>query len=208
MTPARPLVATAAGLALAGLLASCSNATPPAPEPAAPATATATGGTRHEHDAGTLKATSSRTPAATISQPPPPARDELIDVHDETGASLFAAYFLRVLNHARATGDSSTLHSISIDSCTGCKFYADVVDEYQKRGYTTPEFVLQFIGTSVDAWDPESGYARLTVTVDRPGYSTFDRSGSLISSDEADPGAEFWIEVAWRDEHWMVLEVE
>ncbi|GAB3453510.1 hypothetical protein GCM10027519_06370 [Kineococcus endophyticus] len=137
-----------------------------------------------------------------------PTLDERAKVQDETGASLFAAYFLRVLNHARETADSSTLRSISVESCTGCRFYSDVIDEYREKGYTTPQFVLQFTGTSIDAWDPASDYAKLTVTVDRPAYNTFDRNGSMISSDEAAPDSEFWMEVVWQQGHWMALEVE
>ncbi|WP_380175147.1 DUF6318 family protein [Kineococcus sp. DHX-1] len=215
MIPARPLVATAVGLTLVGLLAGCSQEAPAAPAPAAAATSTATstsGETHHEHDGAQATVTSELRGGSTPSSATPgiatPALDERAKVQDETGASLFAAYFLRVLNHARATADSSTLRSISVESCTGCRFYADVIDEYREKGYTTPQFVLQFTGTSIDAWDPASDYAKLTVTVDRPAYSTFDRNGSMISSDEAAPNSEFWMEVAWQQGHWMALEVE
>ncbi|MEZ0490712.1 DUF6318 family protein [Kineococcus sp. TBRC 1896] len=209
MTPARPLVATAAGTVLLGLLAACSHGQPPVPAPAAPApTATVAVTPQPEHAAEAPEVSDSQTLPVTASQISTPAQDDRAKVQDETGASLFAAYFLQTLNYARATGDSSPLRSISVESCTGCEFYADVIDEYHERGYTTPQFVLQFTGTDIDAWDATAGYARLTVLVDRPAYNTLDRNGSIISSDGAAPDSKFWIEVTWRQEQWMALEVE
>ncbi len=124
--PARPLVATAAGLALAGLLAGCSQEAPAAPAPAAAATSTATtldawGNTpRARRRARRRGARGNPTPTPTATRDLP--RPELSDVgrtFTEDGASTFANYYVRVLNYSRNSGDVELLKSISDAGCSG-----------------------------------------------------------------------------------------
>lgn len=212
--PARPLAATAAGLVLAGLLAGCSQEGPAAPAPAAtaPSTPTATPGeTHHEHDgAHTAEApreTPTPTPTATRDLP----RPELSDVgktFTEDGASTFAAYFTRVMNHARATGDSSLLRSISTEDCGGCGTYADEVDMYRERGYTSTGTILQFQGTHILSWDPTSGETDMDIDLTRPAHQLLAADGSLIEDVPAQADLTGYLWLKWVDGHWAVREVE
>ena len=197
---AGPLVA----LAAAGVLVGCSN------EPAAAHVASST-------TTATSEPTATPTPSATaVATPTPvatrdfpvPEQDELSRTFTVDGDGTFAAYFTRVLNYSRATGDPALLRSIAHPDCDGCEYRAAVIDEYRTKGYTTGGFVIQFTGTQVDSWDPGSGEIGLTVTITRPEYDTTDRDGHVIGSAPAESDGTFWIDLKWIDDHWTVWEVQ
>ncbi|MEW1957261.1 DUF6318 family protein [Kineococcus sp. NPDC059986] len=218
MTPARPLLATAAGLALAGLLTSCSQEAPSAPVPAATAAAaapTTTSGEapHHEHGAGSHEEVP--TPAATATSSPTSTRDlprpELPDLgktFTQDGASSFAVYFTRVMNHARSTGDSTLLRSLSTDDCSGCQTYADEVDMYREKGYVSTGTILQFEGTHVLSWDPASGETDMDIDLSRPAHQLLAADGSLIEDVPAESDLTGYLWLKWTDDHWVVREVE
>lgn len=203
MIQLRPLTATVAGFACLSLLAGCSNEeTPPAAEMPSTATSAATS---TEHPAASADETE---PVDVGAAPPAPVLDEVATTFTVDGASSFASYFVQVLNHDRAAGDPSLLRSISDVECAGCRFHADVIDEYRSRGYSSPGFTLQFTGTRVDSWDPQSGEIGLTVDISRPAFQTIDDEGLPIGAATANPSTEFWIDLNWEHDRWVVWEVE
>ncbi|MFD0483747.1 DUF6318 family protein [Kineococcus sp. GCM10028916] len=197
---AAPLVA----LAATGLLVGCSNETVAAP--VASSTTTATSGP-------VATPTPSATPVATPTPVatkdfPVPEQDDLSRTFTVDGAGTFAAYFTRVLNYSRATGDPTLLRSISDPNCGGCTFYAAEIDEYRSKGYSSDGFIVQFTGTRVDSWNPEAGEIGLTILITRPAFDTTDSRGNILGSEEGESNGEFWIDLNWVDDHWVVWEVQ
>ncbi|WP_380156993.1 DUF6318 family protein [Kineococcus sp. R86509] len=197
---AAPLVT----LAATSLLVGCSNETVAAP--IASSTTTATSGpvaTPTPSETALAAPTSVAT-----AEFPLPEQDDLSRTFTVDGAGTFAAYFTRVLNYSRATGNPALLRSISDPDCGGCTYYAEVIDEYRTKGYTSKGFLLQFTGTRVESWDPEDGKISLTVTMTRPAFETTDRDGSILGSAPAESDAEARIDLKWFEGHWVVWEVE
>jgi hypothetical protein len=200
-------VAPLAAFAAAGLLVGCSNE--PAAAPVVSSASAATAEPAVTPTASTPAATPAATPTSVATADfPVPEQDDLSRTFTVDGASTFAAYFTRVLNYARATGDPTLLRSISDPRCSGCTFYAAEIDEYRTRGYASKDFLLQFTGTRVESWDPEGGRISLTVTMTRPAYNTTDREGNVIGSAPAESDAEGRMDLRWIEGHWVAWEVE
>lgn len=197
---AAPLVT----LAATGLLVGCSNETV-----AAPVASSTTAATSGPVATPTPSATPVVTPTPVATKDfPVPEQDDLSRTFTVDGAGTFAAYFTRVLNYSRATGDPTLLRSISQADCQGCEYYAAVIDEYRSKGYSSDGFIIQFTGTRVDSWDPDTGEIGLTILITRPAFNTTDRDGHVLGSAPAESNGEFWIDLKWVEGHWMVWEVQ
>nr|WP_276612150.1 DUF6318 family protein [Kineococcus vitellinus] len=139
---------------------------------------------------------------------PAPELDPLGRVPTEEGASYFAIYFVAVLNHARETGDPSLLRRISDPGCTGCTYYAEEIDEYRKRGYSSVGLELVFRGTDYDYWHPHSGELGLTVITNRSAHSVVDAAGTVIDEVPELLEGRTALDLKWLQNQWVVWEVE
>lgn len=197
---AAPLVALLAVGALAGCSQEAADAPVVGSAPAGAVTATPT------TPAASL-AGATPTPVTTRSLPLP-EQTELSRTFTVDGASAFAAYFTQVLNYANGTGDPALLLSISDAGCSGCRYQADVIDEYRARGYSSTGFEIQFTGTRVDSWDAAKGEIGLTVSTTKTAFETTDLHGRVVGSAPSVPNGEFWLDLNWSDGRWIVWEVE
>ena len=82
---------------------------PPSSEPASPSTTAASG-------------------------PTPPEMPDAAKARTDKGAEAFVRYWLEVVNHAQATGETQVLEAMSESTCAGCRGIAEAVTEAYKGG--------------------------------------------------------------------------
>ena len=195
MLARRPLFLTAAVLTA---LAGCGAGGPgdqrpsaPEPPPAAPAPVV------------TPAPVPATAPAPAITKPPA-ARPTFTPVgFDEDDAIAFAAHYLKVLNHARATGDSDAIREISEPDCGACRDAAEAVDVASDRGITWENKVITFRGASIEHFDPTFGEAGVLLEMAAS-------SGRLVNPDGTtfhdSPAMDFGglIQLKFHDGRWWV----
>ncbi|WP_432574503.1 DUF6318 family protein [Kineococcus sp. SYSU DK005] len=196
----RPLLLPAAVLTA---LAGCGAGGPgdqrpsaPAPPPAAPAPV-----------ATPAPASATATaPAPAVAQPPA-ARPTFTPVgFDEDDAIAFAAHYLKVLNHARATGDSDAIREISEPDCVACRNDAEVVDVAHARGLRWENIILEFRGATVEHFDPEFNEAEILMRMRASSGRLVNPDGTTL---QESPGSESdgSMQLKFHDDQWWIWEM-
>ncbi|WP_369814209.1 DUF6318 family protein, partial [Marmoricola sp. Leaf446] len=68
------------------------------------------------------------------SDPPPPSVPRAARRLDKDGAAAFVRHWVKVLNYAGATGDTSALRQVSTSDCVKCAALSDGIDRIYDRG--------------------------------------------------------------------------
>ena len=193
-------LAPLAGLALLLPLAGCSadETTPAVPSNTSVSTPTMT------TSAPVTPSPTTPTPVATVSLPAPTFRPE--GTFNEDDAIGFAAYYLQVLNYARATGDPALLRSISEPDCQTCETLAASVDEHRKLGYTSINRDVGFESAELLFSDPVKQEADVNLTLVTKDSKLVGPDGSTINEN---PGSvtDGLVQMHLRDGHWYIQEL-
>ncbi|NAZ80232.1 hypothetical protein GTR02_00145 [Kineococcus sp. R8] len=184
------------------LLAAVTGCSADAEQPAAPAVPARTPvATPSATTAAPTPEATTPTPVATVSLPAPTFRPE--GTFNEDDAIGFAAYYLLVLNHARATGDPSLLRSISEPDCGTCAYHAEGVDQAREQRLVGENLDIHFDSGMLTYYSPETQEADILVEMSNgPGQylrqdgSTFGQVPALTSTGV--------IEVHMRAGRWLV----
>jgi len=190
-------LAPLAGLALLLPLAGCSVDEPTPVVASRAPVATPTTATR----APVTPSPTTPTSVATVSLPAPTFRPE--GTFNEDDAIGFAAYYLLVLNHARATGDSSQLRSISDAGCNTCAYHAEAVDTAHSQGLIAQNLDVHFDSGTLTYFSPETQEADVSVQMSNPDGGYLNPDGSPFGQVPALTSTGV-IEVRMVDGRWLV----
>ncbi|WP_432562804.1 DUF6318 family protein [Kineococcus sp. SYSU DK003] len=206
MIQLRPASIAVAGLAVAGLVAGCSNETAPTVPAAAKPVATTPADTALEASAS--PDTSSQ-PAPTATRVlPAPELSELGTTFTQDGASAFAGYYVQVLNYSRNSGDAGPLRAISDAGCSGCSYNIDEIQKMLEGGYSHVGLETRFRGTWYLQWSPDIGEIQMDVYVDRDPHVIVDENGREAAQIPGAKEASFFLWLKWVDGRWLVWETE
>ena len=186
------------GVLVALATASCSAGAPSTPQAAAPPPVT----TASPTTAPTASVTPE--PVATVSLPAPTFRPE--GTFNEDDAIGFAAYYLLVLNHARASGDSSLLRGISEPDCLTCETLAASVDEHRNLGYTSINRDVGFESAQLLFSDPVKQEADVNLRLVTKDSKLLGPDGSIIYENSASV-TDGLVQMHLRDGHWYIQEL-
>jgi len=145
------------------------------------------------------------TSVATVSLPAPTFRPE--GTFNEDDAIGFAAYYLQVLNHARATGDPSLLRSISEADCVTCQSMADTIDEYRVRGYRWVNPDLRFDEATIPYFETRTKEADIDLLVDTDAGQIVDASGTVLGNSPAAERSPLPVQIHLRDGQWYIQQL-
>ncbi|NAZ85954.1 DUF6318 family protein [Kineococcus indalonis] len=125
---------------------------------------------------------------------------------DEDDAIAFAAHYLKVLNHARATGDSDAIREISEPDCGACQEDAKVIDAAHARGLVWENNLSSFRSAYIEHFDPSSGQAEVQLHMYAEAGRVVNPDGSTLKSTEA---MEFdgLMQLKFHDSRWFVWEM-
>jgi len=190
-------LAPLAGLALLLPLAGCSVDEPTPVVASRAPVATPTTATR----APVTPSPTTPTSVATVSLPAPTFRPE--GTFNEDDAIGFAAYYLQVLNYARATGDPTLLRSISEPDCQTCETLAASVDEHRKLGYTSIDRDVGFESAELLFSDPVKQEADVNLRLVTKDSKLVGPEGSIVNEN---PGSvtDGLVQMHLRDGHWYI----
>jgi len=144
------------------------------------------------------------TSVATVSLPAPTFRPE--GTFNEDDAIGFAAFYLLVLNHARATGDSSQLRSISEPDCGACADQARAVDVARAKGLVGQNLDVHFDSGQLNYFAPSTQEADVLVETSNANGSYLNADGSTFADVPALKSTGL-IQIHRRDGSWFVQEV-
>ena len=141
----------------------------------------------------------------TESDEPPPVRPP--DVYSVAGAEAFARYYVKALNWAVATRDTSLMRAaFDARTCSSCVVFADALDELRllqveiRGGRETLTDLVQSVPFDLadHFW---------LIVLDREPVQYFDERGNLLQADPARLDFTALLEVAFRDGRWVIRDL-
>ncbi len=137
--------------------------------------------------------------------PSPPARPRDVRERSERGAEAFTRYYFAVMDHAFASGDTSTFERLSSPGCTSCHgLIGSIRTVYdsggQIRGGAT---ILRSVRLDVLA----GGDAEVDVTFDSARYLELDASGAVMHVENGRRNQRAFVELHWTARGWRATHV-
>ncbi|WP_432491383.1 DUF6318 family protein [Kineococcus gypseus] len=139
--------------------------------------------------------------------PTPPDRPTLpAAAFTEDDAIAFAGHYLRVLTHARATGDSNAVREISEPDCHACDYDARLIDAAVEQGITFENDRMSFRSARIEAWDTEQKAVEIMLEMHATASQLVNADGS-IHQETPETNFSGLMQLKYHDARWWVWEM-
>ena len=156
----------------------------------------------------TVEPSPTPTPTPTDPAAVPPERPVAMDTVDTAGAEAVAAYYLRLVPYAEATGDTSVLRALSHAECIFCASVLEGVEALVAVGHHNTGGLARISEVNALEVDPGRWWTVDLELVQDP-IQVLDAAGSVVASGQPDAIA-FHMDVAviYGAEGWRVRAVD